>query len=267
MGTPEADGVFPRTMTQKQDFLLLADSLGTQGRAQAFIDDFDADAASLGPAAGGRSFSFVRIAADRTRIFGVASFAGFIAWDAGLTRPASQQFHKTSQDLSGEQMQSADGDWIFYSVQGAKSEADAVLAASAAGPLWQSLSGVRNGHAIVVDDDPWYLNAGPTAARSVLAGLRGPSLPHEPRAVSVITVGPVAGMSGRHKRDPIIDVMTDSRHRTGLGHESRGRPAPLAEASKRSRHLSNHHVARASRGHVGPHSSRSCGSRRSSMST
>jgi iron complex transport system substrate-binding protein len=155
----------------KQDFLLLADSLGAQGRAQTFIDAFDADAATLGPAAGGRSVSFVRITADRTRIFGVASFAGFIAWDAGLTRPVSQQFDKTSQDLSGEQMQSADGDWIFYSVQGVKSEADAVQAASASGPLWQSLSGVRNGHAIVVDDDPWYLNAGPTAARLVLAGL------------------------------------------------------------------------------------------------
>ena len=155
----------------KQDFLLLADSLGMQGRAQAFIDDFDADAATLGPAAGGRSVSFVRITADRTRIFGVASFAGFIAWDAGLTRPASQQFDTTSQDLSGEQMQLADGDWIFYSVQGATSEADAVQGASASNPLWQSLSGVRDGHAIVVADDPWYLNAGPTAARLVLAGL------------------------------------------------------------------------------------------------
>jgi iron complex transport system substrate-binding protein len=37
-----------------------------------------------------------------------------------------------------------------------------------AGPLWKSMRAVEAGHAVKVDDDPWYLNAGPTAARLVV---------------------------------------------------------------------------------------------------
>ncbi|OLT15827.1 iron-siderophore ABC transporter substrate-binding protein [Pseudonocardia sp. CNS-139] len=155
----------------KQDFLMLADSLGREGTAQTWIDRFDADAAALGAAAGDQTVSFVRVTADRTRIFGVASFAGFIAWDAGLARPQAQQFDRTSQDLSGEELRLADGDWIFYSVQGAATPGAAASAPSIASPLWQSLPAVGAGHAVYVDDDPWYLNAGPTAARVVLTGL------------------------------------------------------------------------------------------------
>ncbi len=120
---------------------------------------------------GGDLISFVRVTADRTRIFGVASFTGFIAWDAGLQRPESQRFDATSQDLSPEELHLADADRIFYSVQGATTEAQAAESATVANPLWQSLPAVREGRAVLVDDDPWYLNAGPTAARLVLAGL------------------------------------------------------------------------------------------------
>ncbi len=175
---PKLFGIAPTVLVQgtgvnwKQDFLMLADSLGMQGRAQAYIDGFDADAAALGASVGDETISFVRITADRTRIFGIASFPGFIAWDARLARPAPQQFDKTSQDLSGEELRLADGDWVFYSVQGAASAAAAAETASTSSPLWQALSAVKDGHAVLVDDDPWYLNAGPTAARLVLTELR-----------------------------------------------------------------------------------------------
>jgi iron complex transport system substrate-binding protein len=155
----------------KQDFLLLADGLGKKGTAQAFLDDFAADAAKLGESAGEGTVSFVRVTADRTRIFGVASFAGFIAWDAGLRRPPAQQFDATSKDLSPEELQLADADRIFYSVQGATTETQAAESATVANPLWKALPAVRDGRAVLVDDDPWYLNAGPTAARIVLSGL------------------------------------------------------------------------------------------------
>ncbi len=155
----------------KQDFLMLADALGMEGTAQAFLDDFSADAAALGAAVGEETVSFIRVTADRTRIFGVASFTGFIAWDAGLQRPESQRFDATSQDLSPEELQLADADRIFYSVQGASTEAQAAESATIGNPLWKALPGVRDGRAVFVDDDPWYLNAGPTAARLVLAGL------------------------------------------------------------------------------------------------
>jgi iron complex transport system substrate-binding protein len=155
----------------KQDFLLLADSLAKQDTAQAFLDDFAADAAELGESAGPETVSFLRVTADRTRVFGVASFAGFIAWDAGLQRPPAQRFDATSKDLSPEELQLADADRIFYSVQGTAAEAPVAESATIANPLWKALPAVRDGRAVLVDDDPWYLNAGPTAARLVLAEL------------------------------------------------------------------------------------------------
>ncbi len=63
-----------------------------------------------------------------------------------------------------------DGDWIFYSVQGAAEKTDAAKVVG--GAIWSRLDAVRAGHAVVVDDDPWYLNAGPTAAMLVLRTLR-----------------------------------------------------------------------------------------------
>ncbi|MCF7553583.1 ABC transporter substrate-binding protein [Pseudonocardia sp. WMMC193] len=151
----------------KQDFLLLADSLGREGVGRAYLDAFEADAKALGARAGDRTVSFVRVTVDRTRVFGVPSFPGFIAWDAGLARPATQQFDKTSQDLSPEQLRDADGDLIFYSVQGSTSAADAASSPVLGSELWRNLTGEQ----VWVDDDPWYLNAGPTAARLVLDGL------------------------------------------------------------------------------------------------
>ncbi|MEU5926283.1 hypothetical protein ABZ817_22130 [Streptomyces antimycoticus] len=40
-------------------------------------------------------------------------------------------------------------------------------------PLWKELGAVHAGHTVTVDDDPWYLNAGPTAIRAVLRYITG----------------------------------------------------------------------------------------------
>ncbi|MFC3244845.1 hypothetical protein ACFOJ6_24370 [Gordonia humi] len=39
-------------------------------------------------------------------------------------------------------------------------------------PLWKTLQAVSDDHAVAVDDDVFYLNVGPTAARDVLDQLR-----------------------------------------------------------------------------------------------
>jgi iron complex transport system substrate-binding protein len=154
----------------KQDFLLMASALGRSEQAEQFMADYDTDAASLAAtvAADPPTVSLVRFNTGRARMFGVPSFAGSIAWDAGLDRPESQQFDKTSQDLSEELITAVDADWLFYSVQGdpAATPVDAYVA----NPLWSNLDAVANGHVTVVPDDPWYLSAGPTAARIVLDG-------------------------------------------------------------------------------------------------
>ncbi|OZD00940.1 iron-siderophore ABC transporter substrate-binding protein [Rhodococcus sp. 06-235-1A] len=158
----------------KQDFLLLADALGRTEQAQTFVDTFTSDAAALGDSVGGSSgaptVSFVRFTADRARVFGIPSFAGYIAWDAGLARPDSQQFDKTSQDFSEEEIQLANADWVFVSSQDAG--ADSSAASYTTNPLWTGMSAATENHIVRVDDDPWYLNAGPTAATIVLDGLK-----------------------------------------------------------------------------------------------
>jgi iron complex transport system substrate-binding protein len=39
------------------------------------------------------------------------------------------------------------------------------------GPVWRGIPAVAAGRVTEVDDDVWYLNAGPVAARTVLEGL------------------------------------------------------------------------------------------------
>lgn len=145
-------------------FLLTADALGKRQAAQAFIDQFHTDAETFAAtvAAAPPTVSFVQSTGDRNRIMGVSSFVGSIAEDMGLARPAAQSFDKTSEDISTELLDQADGDWIFYAGRG-----DGVKVLTEA-PLWSTLQGVAADHAVEVDFDPFFFNAGPTAARIVL---------------------------------------------------------------------------------------------------
>jgi iron complex transport system substrate-binding protein len=153
----------------KRDLLLVGDALGKGRAARALLDDIVAEASDRGRPLGGPTVSMVRFTPDRTRMFGVSSFTGSIAVDMGLARPESQRFNAISQDIGAESIDTADGDWIFYSVQGDASRTDA--ASVVAGPLWTSMRAVTAGQAVKVDDDPWYLNAGPSAARLVISQL------------------------------------------------------------------------------------------------
>ncbi|UUU24598.1 ABC transporter substrate-binding protein [Streptomyces sp. DSM 40750] len=154
----------------KRDLLLVGDAVGKGQQAQRLLDDIVGEAKEKGAGLGdGTEVSMVRFTPDRTRMFGVSSFTGSIAVDMGLGRPKSQRFNAISEDIGAESVDTADGDWIFYSVQGDASETDA--ASVLAGPLWKSMKAVEAGHAVEVDDDPWYLNAGPTAARLVIEQL------------------------------------------------------------------------------------------------
>ncbi|WP_416971957.1 ABC transporter substrate-binding protein [Streptomyces sp. 4F14] len=154
----------------KRDLILVGDAVGKGQAARTLLNGIVADAKAKGSGVkGDPTVSMVRFTPDRTRMFGVSSFTGSLAVDMGLSRPASQRFKAISQDISSEKIDTADGDWIFYSVQGDAAKTDA--ASTVAGPLWKGMKGVTAGHAVQVDDDPWYLNAGPTAARLVVGEL------------------------------------------------------------------------------------------------
>lgn len=147
----------------KTDFLLLADALGKREAAQSLLDTLKKEAAEAGSAlSSAGTISLLRKNSDKLRIFGPISFAGSVVADMGLQRPDTQQFtNGVSNELSSETLDQADGDWLFYGIQGDKDEE---LTGQA---LWGSLKAVNAGHAVKVDDDPFFLNAGPTAARVV----------------------------------------------------------------------------------------------------
>ena len=147
----------------KSDFLLIADALGKKGGARGILDSLQSDSAAFAQthAVGEPTVSFLQSTGDRTRIMGVPSFAGGIAQDLGLGRPASQQFDDTSQDISAEQIDLADADHVFYAGIG---QGQAFIEDA---PLWSTLDAVAAGHTTAVDYDPWFTNAGPVAARLV----------------------------------------------------------------------------------------------------
>lgn len=147
----------------KSDFLLIADALGDEGAARGVLDSLQGDSAAFaaGREAEATTVSFLQSTGDRTRIMGVPSFAGGLAQDLGLGRPSSQQFDETSQEISAEQIDLADADHVFYAGTG---EGVAFIESA---PLWTTLGAVTDGRAVPVDYDPWFMNAGPTAARLV----------------------------------------------------------------------------------------------------
>lgn len=168
-----ASAIAPTVVTRgtglywKQDLQLLADALGRRRHAQDWLAGHHERAAALGDGLAPRpSVSFLRKNGDRVRVFGVASFAGSVAEDAGLPRPPAQEFtDETSRDLSLEELHLADADRLFFAVQGGDESELTGL------PLWPSLPVVAAGHEVEVDDDVFYLNAGPTAAALVLDAL------------------------------------------------------------------------------------------------
>ena len=162
--------IAPTVVTQgkgtnwKQDFLLMADALGKPDTAQTWLDSFHTDAAKAGESIDRQAtVSLLRVTEGRLRIFGVVSFAGSVLADMGAARPEGQQFNNdVSQDISKEELDKADGRWLLYGVQGGDASELTSL------DLWPALQAVSSDHAVQVDDDPFFLNAGPTAARAVL---------------------------------------------------------------------------------------------------
>lgn len=149
----------------KVDFLLIGHALGKAEEAQALLDQYHANAEAIAQQWADEdvpTVSLVHSNGTRTRVMGVTSFAGSIVEDMGLARPESQAFDGTSEDISPELLDLADADWIFYSGQG-----DGIALIEEA-PLWPTLEGVAAGHAEFVEYEPFYFNAGPSAARITL---------------------------------------------------------------------------------------------------
>ena len=171
--------VAPTVVTQgkseawKQDFLLVADALGKPDTAKKWIETYEADAAKSGEKIDGNpTVSLLRKTSDKLRIFGAVSLAGSVLSDMGVARPDTQKFTDNgNKDIDSETLADAEADWILYGAQKTpkdEKDQDKNNTELTAMPLWAGLKAVSDKHAVRVDDDAFFLNAGPTAARLVM---------------------------------------------------------------------------------------------------
>ena len=159
--------------TWKENYLLNAAALDKSAEAKAELDAYEAEAKKLGTDIGSDkpTISMVRYLPDKIRLYAKASFIGTILDDIGLPRPANQQIDELAAEISPENIDDADADWIFTGVYGEAKATDRDTARS--NPLWKNLKAVKSGQAKDVSDETWYLGLGVTSARLVLDDLRG----------------------------------------------------------------------------------------------
>ncbi len=159
--------------TWKENYLLNAAALDKTADAKKQLEAYEAKAKKLGADLGDRkpTISMVRYLPQFIRLYAQQSFIGTVLKDAGLPRPENQRVDTLAVEISPENIDKADADWIFTGVYG---DVDKTKRDSAEdNPLWKSLKAVKDGHAKDVPDETWYLGLGVTAANSVLDDLRG----------------------------------------------------------------------------------------------
>ncbi|MFE4216848.1 ABC transporter substrate-binding protein [Streptomyces sp. NPDC056844] len=163
--------------TWKENYLLNAAALDRTAKAESALAAYEAKARKLGTDIGPDkpTVSMVRYMPDKIRLYAKASFIGTILQDVGLPRPKNQQIDDLAAEISPENMDQADADWIFTGVYG---DAKATKRDTArANPLWKNLAAVKAGQAKDVSDETWYLGLGVTSANLVLDDLRADLVP------------------------------------------------------------------------------------------
>ncbi|MFB7598660.1 ABC transporter substrate-binding protein [Streptomyces sp. NPDC056160] len=159
--------------TWKENYLLNAAALDRTAQAKAALAAYEKGAKALGDRLGATkpTVSMVRYMPNGViRLYANDSFIGTILKDAGVPRPKNQDIADLAAEISAENIDQADADYIFSGVYG---NPDATARTKARGnPLWKNLKAVKAGHAYDVPDETWYLGLGVTAADSVLDDLQ-----------------------------------------------------------------------------------------------
>ena len=159
--------------TWKENYLLNAAALDRTAQAKAKLAAYDKKAKALGNRLGAKkpTVSMVRYMPNGVvRLYANASFIGTILKDVGIPRPKNQDINDLAAEVSAENIDQADADYIFTGVYGDPKATDKSKAQS--NPLWKNLKAVKDGHAFDVPDETWYLGLGVTAADAVLDDLQ-----------------------------------------------------------------------------------------------
>lgn len=159
----------------KTAFKKTADSVNRAAAAETWLADYDTKAAEAKTAIAahaGESASIIRWNPDGPVVMLKDSFASLVVQDAGLVRPDTQQdpgFAHTDV-LSLENLDKADGDWIFAStLQPGSAEA---LTEAKETPAFAALGAVKAERFVEVDGTLWTSRGGPLGALKVLEDLK-----------------------------------------------------------------------------------------------
>ncbi|TCN29689.1 iron complex transport system substrate-binding protein [Kribbella orskensis] len=154
----------------KEDFLLLADSLGEENKATQLLNDYQKRADEVkSKVTGSPTISLVRFRPGEIRLYGNLSFVGVILKDVGLPRPKIQDVQDLAVEVSQENIGKADGDWVFYSSYGKPDTTAENTVVN--GNLWKALPAVKAGKVARVNDEVWFLGLGPIGAMATLDDL------------------------------------------------------------------------------------------------
>lgn len=157
----------------KENYLLNAAALDRTAQAKANLAAYEKRAKALGDRLGAHkpTVSMVRYMPNGViRLYANDSFIGTILKDVGIPRPKNQDIEDLAAEISAENIDQADADWIFTGVYGDPKATQKSKAQN--NPLWKNLKAVKDGHAFDVPDETWYLGLGVTAADSVLDDLQ-----------------------------------------------------------------------------------------------
>jgi iron complex transport system substrate-binding protein len=154
----------------KENFLLVADSVGEEDKATGILNDYQKRADEVkAKVQGSPTISLVRFRPGEIRLYGKLSFIGVILKDIGLPRPKVQDVQDLAVEVSQENISQAAGDWVFYSSYGKPDTTAENTVVN--GNLWKALPAVKKGQVARVDDEVWFLGLGPLGAMDVLTDL------------------------------------------------------------------------------------------------
>lgn len=177
----ELSAIAPTVFTEttgypwKENFLVHAEALGKEKKAQQVIDEYQTHVEETVQALGGRekasktTVSMVRfIEGADTRLYGPKSYIGTILDDLGVGRPAilDKAEDGFALEVSPEQIDKGDADVVFYSSYGSAEKSGEKKTVGS--PLWKNLEAVKSGNAFHVSDDLWFMGIGYTAAGQIL---------------------------------------------------------------------------------------------------
>lgn len=155
----------------KENFLLAGEALGMEKEAEAKLNEYATAVSGLGASVpDGTTVSLVRFMPGKLRLYGHKSLIGVILRDAGLARPAEQDFDELAVEISPETIDKANGSVIFYSSYGKPDATGETAVVSSSG--WKAIPAVAAGNAHRVDDDVWFLGLGPTGAMEIVKDLK-----------------------------------------------------------------------------------------------